>query len=183
MGPLDTLETALVGVSKQLPQIPKNAKKIIADIAPWITLAGGLLFLLLAWFAYEGARTASSVADWANQINAIYGTGTKIVTNNLTASLWITLLILAVEAILMFVAFPALRKFKKSGWNMLFIISIVNIAYGIVTLFTYNGGIFSLFSSIIGTAIGWYLLFQVREIYLGKKTAPAKVETKHEVKK
>jgi hypothetical protein len=182
MGPLDALETALVGVSKQLPQIPKNAKKTIADIVPWLVLLGGIVSLWSAWALWSWARVANVYADWANSLSAAYGTPI-VSTNRFTIGIWIALLVVVVEAILFFVSFPALRAYKKSGWNILFIVSFINIVYGIVMLFTNYGGISSLFFSLIGTAIGWYLLFQVREVYLSKKVAPAKVETKAETKK
>lgn len=64
------------------------------------------------------------------------------------------------------------------GWDLLFIASIINLVYGIVVLFTDYGSIANLFWSIVGTAIGWYFLFQIREYYLGKKPVEAKKEEK-----
>jgi hypothetical protein len=182
MGPLDKLETYLVGVSKQLPQIPKNAKKVIGDITPWFVLLGGLFYLWTAWALWSWARVANVYVDWANQINAAYGAPT-VSTNRFSVWVWAALIVVLVEAILFFVAFPSLRKFKKLGWNLLFLISFVNLLYGVVMLFNNYGGFGSLFFSLVGTAIGWYLLFQIRGLYLGKKVEPAKTEHTTEKKK
>jgi len=173
MGPINTLETSLEKISKDLPQLPKNAKKTIAQIVPWLVLLGAVLSLWAAWAMWDWAHVANTYVNWANQISAAYG-GTPIATSRLSAGIWIALAVLLAEAVLMFIAFPALRAFKKSGWNLLFILSLVNIVYGIVMMFTNNyGGIGSLIGSVIGTAIGWYFLFQIREEYLGKKHAAA----------
>jgi hypothetical protein len=155
-------------ISKGLPQLPKNAKKAIADIAPWLVLIGGLLSLWVAWGLWSWARVANVYVDWANRISEAYGVPT-VSTDRFTATVWVALAVILVEAVLFFVAFPALRAYKKSGWNILFIVTFINLAYGIVSLFTHYGGAGSLVGSIIGTAIGWYLLFQIREIYLAKK--------------
>jgi hypothetical protein len=42
---------------------------------------------------------------------------------------------------------------------------LVNVAYGVVMLFTNYGGIGTLLSTLIGSAIGLYLLFQIRSSY------------------
>ena len=75
-------------------------------------------------------------------------------------------------------AFPALNVHKKSGWNLLFLVSFINIVYGVVIMFTNYGGVGNLIGSIIGTFIGWYFLFQIRDYYLGKKAVEAKTTDK-----
>ena len=168
MGPLDSLEKYLVDVSKKLPQLPKNIKKVLADIAPWASLVGAVFSIWAIWTLWSWAHAVSGLAKWANELNAIYGTGQRVAVERMTVTVWIGLAILLVEAILLLVAFPALRKYAKSGWNLLFLMSIVNLVYGVVMMFSLYGGIGNLFGTIIGAVIGWYVLFQIREIYLGK---------------
>lgn len=182
MGPLDKLETYLVDVSKQLPQIPKNAKKTIADIAPWVVLVVGVWFLLSAYWMWNWARVANVYVDWANRYSAAFG-GPTVSTNRFSVAIWVALIVSIVTAILFFVSFPSLRKYKKSGWNLLFIASAVNLIYGIVMIFNSYGGFFSFVYSLFFTAAIWYLLFQIREVYLGKKTESAKTAHTSEKKK
>ena len=177
MGPLDSLEKTLVDVSKGLPKLPKNIKKILADIAPWAALLGAILSLWSAWALWDWAHAVNNLAKWANELNAAFGTGQQVAVNRLTVGVWIALVVLIIEAVIMLVAFPSLRKYAKAGWNLMFILSLINLVYGVVMLFTDYGGVGSLFGALIGTAIGWYILFQIREIYI---TGHKKVETKTE---
>jgi hypothetical protein len=182
MGPLDKLEAYLVGVSKQLPQIPKNAKKTIADIAPWVVLVVGLWFLLSAYWMWSWARVANVYVDWANRYSEAFG-GPTVSTNRFTIAIWVALIVGIVTAVLYLVSFPSLRKYKKTGWNLLFIASFVNLIYGVVMIFNSYGGFFSFVYNLVFTAAVWYVLFQIREIYLGKKAEPAKTVHNPEKKK
>lgn len=61
-----------------------------------------------------------------------------------------------VSALAAFLAFPKLQKNEKLGWTYIFGASLFSGAIGIL--------MFSI-SSVIGTCIGLYLLFEVRENY------------------
>ena len=79
----------------------------------------------------------------------------------------------------MVAAFSGLKARKKSGWNLLYYALLLNLAYGIVMAFTNYGGFSYLIGAVIGSAIGLYLLFQIRSSYLGgHKTADKADEAK-----
>ncbi len=79
--------------------------------------------------------------------------------------IWLSIAVLVVEALLYIAAFNPTKARKKSGWDLLFYALLVNVAYGIVVAFTYYGGIGRLLGSLIGSAIGFYFLFQIRASY------------------
>lgn len=168
MGPLDQLETALVGVNKGLPELPKNAKKTIVQYLPWLTLIIGVFTLWSAYNLYNWAHIANRFADWANSFSQALGGPATSVTR-FTAMIWVSIAVLALEGAIYLLAFMGLRDNKKSGWNLLFLGAIINVAYGVIVVFTDYGSISNLFFSLIGSAIGFYFLFQIREYYLGKK--------------
>jgi hypothetical protein len=89
--------------------------------------------------------------------------------SGISAVAWVGLALLVVQAVLFLVAFPSLRAFKKGGWNILFWAALVNVVYDVVyNLFGYGYMNFGqLLFSLIGAAVGLYLLFQIRPVYTG----------------
>ena len=101
--------------------------------------------------------------DYANNLSAAYG-GTKIAVSHLTATVWLAIAVLAVEAVLYIAAFPGTKARKKVGWDLLYYALLINVVYGIVAAFTDYGGFGRLVGSVIGSAFGFYFLFQIRPV-------------------
>lgn len=150
---------------KQAPPLPAGGKRALVEYLPWINLALGLLALYTAYVLWHWAHIADTLINYANTWSAAYG-GPMVQGSRMSFGIWLGLLVMVVEALLYIAAFPATRARKKSGWNLIFYALLVNIVYGVVVLFTSYGGIGSLFWTLIGSAIGLYLLFQIRASYL-----------------
>lgn len=165
MSAMQSLENSLNDLFvKKTPALPDSGKKLIITYLPWINLALGGFTLLMAYWLWQWAHIASGLINYANSINAIYG-GPVVTTNHLTFTIWLSLVVLIVEAMLFVAAFQSTRDHKKSGWQLMFYALLANIAYAVITLFTsYGGG--HVISSLIGAAIGLYLLFQIRASYV-----------------
>lgn len=188
MGAIDQLENKLNDVFvKNAPyQLPENAKKVIVDILPWLNLIFGVLTLLSAYWLYQAATVVDRWVGWANEVSRAYGGSVSVDANRLSLMVWLGIIVLAVEGVLWIAAFPGVRDKRKAGWNLLFIALLVNIVYGFLSLFINVGsysGISGFLGYVISTAIGLYLLFQIRSAFLGKKAAPAKSETVQQTKK
>lgn len=163
---LAKLEAKLEGVFvKNAPfQLPKNAQDTLVKIVPWLNLAGGILFLLTARALWSWARATSTLADYVNDLNRIYG-GADLTVDRFSTFVWLGIIILVVEAVLYLWAFPLTKSRKKLGWDLMVYALLVNLVYGVVIAFTDYGGFFSLFSALVGSVIGLYLLFQIRAHY------------------
>jgi hypothetical protein len=157
---------------KKAPRLPEGGKKFIVDFAPWLTLLGGILSLWTAYNLWHWARTANDAINYLNNLSATYGGGT-VPTSRLTTGIWLAVAVLVVEGVLYLLAFPKLRDRLKSGWNLIFYATLINIAYGLVVMFTDYGSVGSFIGSLIGAAIAFYFLFQVRPMYKGA-AAPVK---------
>jgi hypothetical protein len=144
---------------------------MIVEWLPWINLILGVLSLWGVYALYQWAHLTNSVVNQLNTLSQIYG-GTPAVATRWSIGIWLTLIVLAIEAVLYIVAFPATRARKKSGWDLLFYALLVNVVYGVVSAFTNYGGVGSLVSSLIGSVVGLWLLFQIRDAYLDKKSSP-----------
>ncbi len=166
MAGVKQLEDALDDIFvKKAPKLPENAKKVIVEWLPWINLALGVLTLWAAWTLWQWANVADKLIDYANTLSRVYGGG-EVVSSRMGLGIWLSLIVLAIEAVLYLLAFPATRARKKSGWDLLFYAALVNVAYGAVVFFTAYGGFGNLLGSLIGSAIGLYFLFQIRGLYL-----------------
>jgi len=164
------------------PKLPENGKKALVQWSPWIALIVGILTLLAAVSLWHWAHLANSAINYANQICAtyqgVYGpTDCGISASRLTFWVWLALIVTAVEGVLYLLAFPGLRDRKKQGWNYLYYGALVNVVYAVVSLFTSYNAVGNFIGALIGSAIGFYLLFQIRSHYLGTGSKAPKAPT------
>ncbi|MEX0881714.1 MAG: hypothetical protein WEC17_00600 [Candidatus Saccharimonadales bacterium] len=173
MALLDGLEKSLEGVFvKSAPKLPERGKEVLVAWLPWINLVLGILTLWAVYWLWQWAHAVNNLVDFTNQFSQVYG-GPTITGRELTAMVWVGLVVLGVEAVLFLMAFQATRTRSKRGWNLMFYALLVNLVYGILVIFTDYGGVGSFIGYLIGTIIGLWLLFQIRSKYLGHRSAPA----------
>jgi hypothetical protein len=171
---VNQLEDKLGDLYKGVPDLPDNARKTLVEWAPWLALLAGLGSLWAAWAIWNLANYTDSLINYSNALSAYYGVPT-VSANHWTLALGLGLLALAVEGVLYLAAFPALRARKKSGWDLLFYGVLVNLAYALIALFAYPGdGFVRLIGALLGSAAGFYFLYQVRSYYGGKKAVAKK---------
>ncbi len=158
---LKQAEKALEGPFKSFPDLPKEAREGLAKIWPWLAIIGGFLQAMAAWYLirYVSNPDPYGVLEQFNIQRDAPG---------ITLPVMLAIVVLVTEAILLFAAFPRLQAKKKSGWDLLFAVALLNLAYGLMSLFISGRGMGSLLGSLIGSAIAFYLLFQVREYFGGK---------------
>lgn len=165
MSALNGLENSLNEVfAKNAPKLPAKAKDMLAEWLPWINLILGIFTLLSVWWLWDWSHAVNKLADYANSLSASLGGG-QVVSDRLTAGIWLGMVVLAIEALIYILAFSPLKARKKAGWDLLFYALLINVVYGVVVVFTNYGGFGNLLGSVIGTAIGLYFLFQIREKY------------------
>jgi hypothetical protein len=160
------LEALLAPIFKSLPSLPEGVKNTIIKIWPWAALALGILQMFAVLGLWQMGHVANAWVNYANELSAVTGQPT---TYSLGIFYWLGLAMLALDGLLLLCAFAPLRAGKKSGWNLLFLSAIINLVYGIVIVFDgYYGAWSNLFGSLIGSAIAFYFLYQVRDHYVSK---------------
>lgn len=168
MSSLRSLETSCNDLFvKKSPPLPEKGKTFITTYAPYISAIIGTLTLAAAWSLWHWAHLANNLINYANEMSRMYG-GDIISTNRMNATVWLALIVLVVEAFMYLAAFQPLRDGKKSGWNLLFYAALVNLVYGVISIFTQYNGMGSFLGVVLSTAVGLYLLFQVRAHYIGE---------------
>ncbi|MDO8335205.1 MAG: hypothetical protein Q7T74_00260 [Candidatus Saccharibacteria bacterium] len=170
MEALHTIEKQLAPLFKDLPAIPKGFKDFLVQYWPYIALFLGVVQLFAAWSLFALVSFASSVINYANTVSVYTGQPVGYTGLELTAA-WVGIAVLVVNAIIFIVAFSPLTKKAKRGWDLLFLATLINAVYGLTQVFISVRGFGGLLSSLVGTAIGLYLLFQIRDRYTAKKAA------------
>lgn len=130
-------------VKKAPFQIPMGGKEFLATIAPYLIIIGIALFVislpaLLGLGAMMGAVGMMAGAGWGYGmiVSLLSGIGAMIL-----------------EAM----AVPGLFKRTSASWRLVFYASLVSFAGSVLAL--------NLIGAVIGGVIGWYILFQVKELY------------------
>lgn len=163
------LEKWLDDVYRKVPfQLPSAAKEWIARNAYWIAAISGVLGLLGAFGLWQAANTVDQLSRFSNELSAAYGV-TSPGTTGLGFFWWILVAVVVVQAILALLAVAPLKDRRKTGWNLMFYSALINVVVGVVYLFVSGYGASNFVGSLIGSAIGFYFLFQIRPYFLGTK--------------
>lgn len=165
---LRKIEDKFAELFKGLPNLSPSSKESLANFWPWLALIAGLLQLLSAKWLYDVTRWTNSLTDLANTLSIYYANTPVGPTSFDKSVIYLGIIMLVVDAVILLMAFPHLKRRARKGWDLLFLGSLINLAYSVLQLFRYHGGFGSFLFSLIGSAIGFYLLFQVREKFAVK---------------
>jgi hypothetical protein len=136
------LEEKLVEISDKLPKLPDSLGEFLVKYGPYLIIISLVIgvFGLLASFGLMAAVSPIAVAT--------YGYGAHFSLYGLVG---------LISMVLMAIAIPGLLKRAKSAWNLIFYSSLITAVSYLIDM--------NLGSLIIGTAINWYFLFQIRKFY------------------
>ena len=162
-------EDRLGNVFKELPPLPEGFKKGLVRWLPIISLLVGIIMLASAWETWRWAHAVENLTVYTNALCNTYGASCGIGSDRLTLWVWVDLLALAVVAVLYILAYSGLRTRNKQGWQYLYYAVWVGVVQAVISLFTDYNGASRFVGGLIGAAIGFYLLFQIREFYTGRK--------------
>lgn len=124
--------------------LPAGLKEFIVKVSPYLVI----IFAILALpFILAAIGISTALAPFAMMGSYGWGFGAVI-------SLAVAVIVLVMEVM----AVPGLFKRTKSGWRMLFYASIVSLVGSILS-------ISGIISGVIGAIIGWYILFQIKDMY------------------
>lgn len=169
MGMVKSAETALAGVFKGAPKMPEKGKESLVKAWPWIALIFGIIQLWAAWGLWDLTRAVNKVATYfGTYLGTSYGYSSKD-----KFFIYLGIASLVVDAVILLMAYPHLKNRHKRGWDLLFLGSLLNVVYSVLNLFISGRGFGDFLFSLIGSAVGFYLLFQVRDKYKGASTTSA----------
>lgn len=148
--PIEQLENVLEEyMIKKAPfAIPQGIKEFIANVSPY-------LIIIFAIFSIPLILAALGISSLAMPLAIMGGFGHGLGWGYGITIPFITSIIVIVMELM---AVPGLFKRTKASWKLVFYASIVSLFGGILS-------IHGIFSAIIGAIIGWYILFQLKELY------------------
>lgn len=131
-------------VTKAPFQIPMGGKEFLAKVAPYIIIVFSVLALpaILALFGITAVFTPLAM------MGGSMGWGFFGIVSVATSAIALVLDVMAI---------PGLFKRTHASWRLLFYASLVSFVGGVLS---YNP-----IGTVIGAIIGWYILFQVKELY------------------
>lgn len=139
------------GVFKGVPHLPKGVVDFLVSIAPWLTGLGGVLSIY-------GGVTSLFLTGRRNELMMYIDRYAGVNSAYFTVVAVFALLV----GVLYLMAFKPLKAMKMTGWMYLFWGNVLGVVQGIVSLLFGFGGIVG---TIIGAAIGFYFLFEVKPRY------------------
>ncbi len=140
---LNKLESILdLYFGKKAPAIPIGIKKFLVAIIPWFTLVGIIMGAigLLALLGITGIALPFAFVGLDLGFNYIAANVYSVIT--------LVIQIMAVQG---------LFKRQRKAWKLLYYMVLINAAYMVV--------VFNLGGLIIGSLLGFYVLFQIKEYY------------------
>lgn len=155
------LEKWLDGVYKNVPSLPEGVRKWLANNVWWLALIGGILGLLSAFGLWQAVQVANNLVYNLGTYSAAYGAQYRPL-------IWISLVVTVVQSVLLLMAYNGLKAHRKSGWNLLFYTSLLSVVTIIAYLLTASYGFSNAIGSLIGMAISFYFLFQIRSYFTEK---------------
>lgn len=147
-GPLHQLDQLFEEyLVNKAPALPQNIKEAIVKFGPWVTLVMLILSIpaVLALFGV-GAMMAPYAKMGGYGMGMAYG-------SMYMASMVILTVSLVIEAF----AIPELFKRSIKGWRLMYYASLIGFVSNLA------GG--NIVGAVIGGLIGFYILFQIKQLY------------------
>lgn len=141
------------------PHLPTGLRKFIVAIAPWLVILGVIM----------GALNALNLFNSMSTLQALNAYGYGMMYGYNPSMVWLGLAFMVAILVLQALAIPGLLKKEYIGWRWIFYSSLLSFAQMIVMM--------NFVGAVIGGAISWYILFQVRSLY---SSAPALHTTHHQ---
>lgn len=163
---LQKLETIIAGWYGKAPKMSESVRKGLAGSLWWLALILGILQIWAAWALWRLSDYIEPLNRAADYVNEYFGR--TVVDNSLNLFFYVAVVVVVIDAIILLLAVPGLKAFKKIGWSLLFYSLLLNVVYGLVRMFSDVGGGFGAFLwSLFVSAIVGYFLFQVRDNFKG----------------
>ena len=176
MKELQKVEDGIGNALKGLPDISESARESVAKVLPILAIIGGLFQLAAAYWVFKLANVAEQVDNFVKSYSVLTG-GVYGLSSTDKFLIYVGAVVLLVEAVILFMAYSGLNERKKRGWDLLFLGALINVAYSVVSLFITGRGFGSFLFGLIGSAFGFWLLFQVRSKYSAGKSPKKEVSS------
>ena len=138
-------------VFKGLPHLPKGIVDFLVSVSPWLAGLGGIFGVYGGLTSLFFSQRRGAMWQYVKAYSGV-GSGYFIATS----------IISLLTGALLLMAFGPLKNKKLNGWMFLFWANILSLIQSIVSLVFGYGGLMGI---LIGAAIGFYILFEIKKSY------------------
>ena len=166
---LKNLEKILEGLFKGLPPLPENFKKWLAENAWIFAVIGVVLSGISGLLLLTGAILVSTVVSPA-YVDSLYAVESTTASRFVLFA-WVALVVVVINIVILLKAIPKLKIKARAGWDLIFLSTVLWLVYDMFNWLQYTRAIGSFVWSLISTAVGFYILFQIREKFSSKSSS------------
>jgi len=155
------LEPKVAKLFRRSPRLPSGFKDIVSELWPWLAAAFGILQAFNAWELWDLTQAVTRMQGY----NIYYAANPYSLSS---ADKWfacVGIVLLATQAVVLFTAFSELRNRSVRGWELSFVVGILNVGYAIDAIFVRDQGFSTFLYNLVVSVIGFYLLFQIQSRY------------------
>lgn len=179
MDTVHKLEATVAKWYRDVPHLPAGFQKWLAENIWWLVI----ICAVLGVFGVLGIVLAFLVVGFTASTAAVYGgaVGTVGAILGGIASLMVlvALAFYVVELVIMIMAVSPLKERRKKGWDLLFLLALLNVLCTIIVdVLTVN--LTGLVFGILWSAVGAYFLFEIRSYFVPVKPIAKKTTVKKE---
>lgn len=163
------LSTSIEPYFKNIPPLPHKRKVWINKNLPIISFITAIIVLVASYNLWNNGHSIETLLNYQKQLSNLYG-GSTAITSGLGFFYWLSLIILIINFFVLLSSYYSLKKHLLVGWNRLFLATTINFIYGLVSVFDTGYGSFAsfLFCTVV-SLVAFYVLFQIKPLYLAKK--------------
>jgi hypothetical protein len=146
-------------------QMSDKSKRALAGATWAIALIIGILQALSALALWHIGHAADAAITYSNYVAATYGSNALV--PQLGLFFYISIIAVVADAVLLLMAVPALKEFRRHGWDLLFYSLLLNVIYGFLRSFSnVGGGLGQFILQLFFSAVVGYFLFQIRGTFI-----------------
>jgi len=167
MESIKKLEDMIAGWLKPIPHLPTTWRKWISENIWWLTLIGVILSILMLFTALAAISalmfSVGVVTSFAGTLAPV-NTGMVLVASIVSLVFWAAIIALSAMAV------TPLKNMKKKGWDLLFLVFVIEVASSVVSVvLNFNAVTFipGLIGAAIGAAISAYFVFEIKSYFNG----------------
>ena len=145
---------------KNVPHLPKEFTKWLADNLWWLVIIGVVITVLGLFALVPIALIALGLSSGIAVTYGIYDTNLGVAWIGIVISLASLVVVTVLEAM----AINPLKLKAKMGWTLLFIVALVNLAFSILSnIATIN--LIGIVFALLWAAVHGYFLFEIRSYF------------------
>jgi hypothetical protein len=161
MESVNELEKTVAQWYKNVPHLPKEFTKWLADNIWWLVVIGVVLAVLGLLALIPLALFSLGLSAG---VNAIYPTYTAGGFGLVWMGVLLSLVSLVVVTVLEAMAISPLKSKAKKGWTLLFIVAVVNALFSVLSNVV-DLNFFGIVMAVVVVAIHGYFLFEIRSYF------------------